>query len=128
MSQYVSAGSLLGAAAVGRLSYPLNTFGDMSFFTGSPPLNGILLRYAVLDVMAGTTEPVRIADLVEAVEARGNTIPERKGKHLSDALRTEHRRGRVRRVGRDQYVAVEIPSSTVRRARRALLDRRRGLR
>ncbi|MDW3219871.1 MAG: hypothetical protein R8F63_14750 [Acidimicrobiales bacterium] len=89
-----------------------------------PEVTGILLRYALLDVMHGVTQPTSVDEIVHAIERLGVTIPERKGKWVSDALRTEHKKGRIIRVGRNRYVGTEIPRSTRYRAKRAIRDHR----
>jgi hypothetical protein len=92
----------------------------------APELRGLLLRYAAILVMEGVTRPTSVGEIVEAIERLGVRVPERKGKWVSDALRCEHRKGRVRRVGRDQYIGgTSLPGRTRRRARRALADARR---
>ena len=92
----------------------------------APEVRGLLLRYAAILVLEGVTVPTSVAEIADAIERLGVRVPERKGKWVSDALRCEHRKGRVRRVGRDRYVGgVAIPEWTRRRARRALRDARR---
>lgn len=91
-----------------------------------PELSGILLRYAVALVMQGVTTPTSVAAIADAVEGMGVRVPGRKGKSISDALRWEHRNGRVVRVGRDRYVGgAPMPRSTRSRARKAIADARR---
>lgn len=87
-----------------------------------PEVTGILLRYAVIVVMHGVTRPATVGQIVDAIERLGVEVPERKGKWVSDALRTEHKKGRVIRVGHNRYVGTEIPRSTYYRARRSLRD------
>lgn len=94
--------------------------------TGGPELSGVVLRYAAVLVMEGVTRPTTVGEIVEAIERLGVRIPERKGKWVSDALRCEHKKGRVRRVGRNQYVGgLQLPDRTRRRARRALSEAQR---
>ncbi|GJM38174.1 MAG: hypothetical protein DHS20C19_15410 [Acidimicrobiales bacterium] len=89
-----------------------------------PEVTGILLRYALLDVMHGVAQPASIDEIVRAIEGLGVEIPARKGKWVSDALRTEHKKGRIIRVGRNRYVGTEIPRSTRYRAKRSIRDHR----
>ncbi len=91
----------------------------------SPPVTGLLLRYAVILVMEGVTTPVSVADIVRAIERLGVSVPERKGKWVSDALRTEHKKQRVIRIGRDRYVGgLPLSERTRRRATRAIVEAR----
>ena len=93
---------------------------------GGPELSGVLLRYAAILVMEGVTAPTTVGEIVEAIERLGVRVPERKGKWVSDALRCEHRKERVRRVGRNRYVGGQpLPDRTRRRARRALVEAQR---
>ena len=91
-----------------------------------PEVSGLLLRYAAILVMEGVTVPVRVSEIVEAIERLGVRVPERKGKWVSDALRCEQAKGRVRRVGRNRYVGgLSLSDRTRRRAHHALLEARR---
>jgi len=93
--------------------------------THSPPVTGILLRYAVILVMEGVTTPVSVADIVRAIERLGVNVPERKGKWVSDALRTERKKKRVIRIGRDRYIGgLPLSERTRRRATRAIVEAR----
>ena len=93
---------------------------------GGPELSGLLLRYAAVLAMEGVTRPTSVREIVAAIERHGLRVPERKGKWVSDALRTECRKGRVVRVGRDRYVGgMPLPERTRRRARRALGEAQR---
>lgn len=91
-----------------------------------PEVSGLLLRYAALVVMDGVTQPTSVAEITEAIERLGVRVPERKGKWVSDALRCEHRKGRIMRVGRNRYVGSDIPKRTRQRAMRAILELRRS--
>lgn len=89
-------------------------------------VTGILLRYAILLVMDGVTTPASVDDIAGAIQRLGVRAPERQGKWISDALRTEVRKGRVIRTGRDRYVAgVPMPNRTRSRARSAITEARR---
>ena len=91
-----------------------------------PEVTGLSLRYAALLVMDGVREPTSVQAIALAIERLGVRVPDRKGKWVSDALRCEHRRGRILRVGRDQYVGTRLAERTRRRAARQILDLRRG--
>lgn len=106
------------------MSYGLATFGRMFVPTIPPtPVTGILLRYAVLAVMDGVTRPATVGEIADAMERLGVRPPERRGKWVSDALRTEVRKGRIVQVGRNRYVAGLAPSERTRsRIRSALRE------
>jgi len=88
-------------------------------------LSGVLLRYATILVMEGVDRPTTVGEIVEAIEGFGVAVPERKGKWVSDALRCEQRKGRVRRVGRNQYIGgLALSDRTRRRATRAIITAR----
>lgn len=82
-------------------------------------LDHLELRYVLTDLVAGTPGRVwTVAELVRTVEGAGFRIPGRSSKTVSDLLRTEVSRGRLRRVGRGRYVVGSIPGATRRRIRR----------
>ena len=62
-------------------------------------LHGIELRY-VLAMHLAHNGPATIAEMVDALTQHGFGIGGRASKSLSDALRWEIGRGRVRRMGR----------------------------
>jgi hypothetical protein len=72
--------------------------------TGRTEVSGLLLRYAILAVMEGVTRPAGVREIADSIGRFGVRTPSREGKLVSDALRTEVRKGRVMRVGRDLYV------------------------
>lgn len=78
-------------------------------------LRGIELRYALTYELAHLDEPLEVDKLVEALEDRGFAVPGRASKTVSDALRWERRRGRVRRCGRGVYGPGTIPRATEHR-------------
>ena len=78
----------------------------------------VLLVLLVLILMSHAA-PMSVAALVTAVHGRGFRIQGRPGKVVSDQLRYELARGRVRRVARGVYVA-----GTVTRQARWRMQRR----
>jgi hypothetical protein len=76
-------------------------------------LVGILMR---------ARAPVTVADLVDAVEARGHEIGGRPGKVVSDALRWEVRHNRVARVDDDAYVVRPMSRQLRHRMRRRAVE------
>jgi len=85
---------------------------------GPCELLGIELRSFLVLQMRAAGGPVRVADLVDALDAGGFAVAGRTSKVISDALRWEVARGRVRRLGRGLYCQVgRIPRSTLRRMR-----------
>ena len=74
-------------------------------------LNGIELRYA-LTMYLLQHGPTTVRELVEAMEWQGFDISGRASKQVSDALRWERRRGRVRRLARGLYGPGYVPRAT----------------
>ncbi|MGO4442312.1 hypothetical protein AB4Z42_03050 [Mycobacterium sp. 2YAF39] len=74
-------------------------------------LLGIELRY-VLAVNLDIHGPASIFELIEQLDYQGFSIPGRASKTVSDALRWEMRRGRVRRIRRGVYGPGQMPRST----------------
>ena len=74
-------------------------------------LRGIELRY-VLTVNLALHGPATIPTLVETLEYQGFGFAGRASKAVSDALRWEVRRDRVRRLRRGLYGPGEMPRST----------------
>ena len=74
-------------------------------------LHGIELRY-VLAMHLAHNGPATIAEMVDALTRQGFGFRGRASKALSDALRWEIGRGRVRRMGRGVYGPREIPRAT----------------
>ena len=80
-----------------------------------PPLRGRALRFVLVDELM-RHEELTVAELVTAVVHRcGFDLGGRASKIISDALRWETRRGRVRRVGRGRYRFSHTARSTARR-------------
>jgi hypothetical protein len=74
-------------------------------------LQGIELRY-MLAVNLDIHGSASIYALIEQLEYQGFSIPGRASKTVSDALRWEMRRGRVRRLRRGVYGPGYMPRST----------------
>jgi hypothetical protein len=92
-------------------------------------LRGIELRY-VLTMHLFRNGHVSIAELVDALTAHGFDVDGRPSKSVSDALRWEVRRGRVRRFDRGVYGPGSMPRGTEHRIHQralALRDEARKL-
>ncbi len=74
-------------------------------------LQGIDLRY-MLAVNLNIHGSASIFELIEQLDYQGFSIPGRASKTVSDALRWEMRRGRVRRLRRGVYGPGQMPRST----------------
>lgn len=83
-------------------------------------LHGIELRY-VLAMYLAHNGPATVAELVDALGGQGFGFRGRPSKAVSDALRWEMGRGRVRRIGRGVYGPRHIPRSTEHRIHRRVL-------
>ena len=91
-------------------------------------LRGIELRY-VLTMHLARHGRSTIGDLVDALAFYGFGMDGPANKLVSDALRWERRRGRVRRIGRGIYGPGEMPRGTEHRIRqRELALRARAIR
>ena len=77
-------------------------------------LQGIELRYA-LTMYLLQHGPTKVDELIEALQWQGFEIPGRPSKHVSDALRWERRRGRVRRIAHGLYGPGFVPRGTEHR-------------
>ena len=86
-------------------------------------LHGIELRY-VLTMQLSQNGPATIIELIEALGRHRFFVRGRPSKALSDALRWEIARGRVRRLGRGLYAPGFIPHATEYR----IINRVRALR
>ena len=82
-------------------------------------IRGLRLRELLVLILLRHAAPMTVGALVAAVDARGFHIQGRAGKVVSDQLRYELARGRVRRAGRGLYVA-----GTVTRQARWRMQRR----
>ena len=74
-------------------------------------LQGIELRY-VLTMQLAHSGPATITEMMDALNAQGFCVPGRASKAISDALRWEMGRDRVRRLGRGLYGPRYIPRGT----------------
>lgn len=90
-------------------------------------LKGIELRYA-LTLYLAHHGPATIGEMTEALTGQGFRIHGRASKVISDALRWEMGRQRVRRVGRGRYGARYIPRSTEHRIHQRVLALREAAR
>jgi hypothetical protein len=77
-------------------------------------LQGIELRYA-LTMYLLQHGPTTVKQLVDAMEWQGFAVEGRASKQVSDALRWERRRGRVRRLARGVYGPGYVPRGTEHR-------------
>lgn len=77
-------------------------------------LQGIDLRYA-LTMYLLQHGPTTVDELIKALEWQGFEIRGRASKQVSDALRWERRRGRVRRLARGLYGPGFVPRGTEHR-------------
>ncbi len=75
------------------------------------PLQGIELRYA-LTLYLLQHGPTTVDELIKAMNWQGFDIGGRPSKQVSDALRWERRRGRVRRLARGLYGPGYVPRGT----------------
>jgi len=74
-------------------------------------LRGIELRY-VLTTSLAVHGPATVVEMVELIQSQGFAVVGRASKAVSDALRWEMRRGRVRRLRRGRYGPGQMPRST----------------
>jgi hypothetical protein len=86
-------------------------------------LRGIELRY-VLTWHLALHGRASIADLVEALAFHGFDVDDPAGKSISDALRWERRRGRVRHLGWGVYGPGCLPRGTEHRIQQRVLTLR----
>jgi hypothetical protein len=86
-------------------------------------LRGIELRY-VLTTNLTVHGPATIPAMVELLEYQGFTLTGRASKAVSDALRWERQRGRVRRLRRGLYGPGEMPRSTEQYIHKRVLELR----
>lgn len=77
----------------------------------SMTLTGIELRYVLTRALA-VCGPMTVAELVQELDRQGFTVKGRPTKAVSDALRWERRRGRVRRLGHGLYGPGYVPRGT----------------
>ncbi len=78
----------------------------------------IVWRYLLTDRITGPPARVwRVGELVDDLRAAGFALDDAPSRMVSNLLRTEVARGRVRRVGWGRYGPGTIPGSTRRRIR-----------
>ena len=70
------------------------------------------IRAAACIALRQERGPLRIAELVDAIERMGIPIPAPANKTVSDLLRCEVRRHHVRRYGRGRYLIDRLPRAT----------------
>jgi hypothetical protein len=90
-------------------------------------VEGIELRY-VLTMHLSQHGPATITEMIEALSWHGFCVLGRPSKAVSDALRWEMRRGRVRRLGRARYGPAYIPRGTEYRIHQRVLALRAAAR
>ena len=86
------------------------------------PARGIVLRSALVLVLLDRGGPTTVRELVSELGRCGVVTLGRPSKAISDALRWEVGRGRVRRVSRSTYVIDRVSRQTAWRMRRRLAD------
>ncbi|MDG4667416.1 hypothetical protein [Mycobacterium sp. 236(2023)] len=93
-----------------------------------PLLRGTDLRYVIVDHLF-RHGPKTIPDIIEDLRYHGFEIAGRPSKSISDALRWEVRRGRLRHLRRGRYGPADMPRSTEQRihTRAMTLRARAGL-
>lgn len=88
-------------------------------------LQGQELRWFLTVELARLGEPMRVRDLVAALQSAEFVVAGRASKVISDCLRWEIGRRRVVRLGRGIYRAsAHIPRTTLRRLRQRVLEAR----
>jgi len=95
---------------------------DTTTPTSNPPapnvsrrfVKGIELRY-LLTMELFDTGPASVRQLMSALQRRGFRMPGRMSKTISDSLRWERDRGRVRRLGHGRYGPGYMPRGTEHR-------------
>jgi len=92
-----------------------------------PLIRGLDLRSLLVLILLRQGRPMVVAELVAAVTASGFALAGRPGKAVSDALRWEMGRGRVRREGRATYCPGYVAKVTRHRMQsRVAQTRNRG--
>lgn len=90
-------------------------------------LHGIELRY-VLTMHLAHNGPATIGEMIEALTAQDFRVSGRASKAISDTLRWEMGRDRVRRMGRGRYGPRSMPRSTEHRIHQRVLALRAAAR
>ncbi len=81
-------------------------------------VRGYVLRCLLVTVLREASGVMSVGDLCDALASRDLTTPGRASKDVSDALRWEQQRGRVRRGGRGAYRLGPITRQQAWRMRR----------
>jgi hypothetical protein len=81
-----------------------------------------MLRYRLALILRDSGRHMTVVELIAALDAVGHPIDGRTSKTVSDALRQEIRRDRVRRVRRGTCATGSIPRTTVSWMRSILVD------
>ena len=84
----------------------------LAIYSADGLLSGMALRYALVVTLLDHRRPMDVAELVEQLRRDGYDVWGRPSKTVSDALRWEVRRGRVRRLGRGVYGPGTMARST----------------
>jgi hypothetical protein len=84
---------------------------DISTMTTPHRLEGIDLRYVLTQYLL-QHGPTTVDELIAAIRWQGFDVGGRASKRISDALRWERRRGRVRRLARGLYAPGSVPRAT----------------
>jgi len=74
--------------------------------------DGVRLRHVICACLLDEQTIMTVPEIVAEVEAFGLSIPGRASKTVSDALRSEVRKGRVVRLERSRYRTGSMPRST----------------
>ncbi len=91
---------------------------------GRPCLRGTELRYLLILILHRERRALTVGELVAAVARAGFDVLGRPGKTVSDALRWEVDRGRVRKPARGRYAIGTVCHQTRWRMRRRIARRR----
>jgi hypothetical protein len=79
---------------------------------GTKPLAGARLREAIVTLLAGSGRTMTVPEINRLLLAHGLRPARAPSEAIPNALRTEVRRGRVKRVGRGRYEALAALSWT----------------
>ena len=102
-----------------------STDGDVPIRAYPEHLYGLDLRYLLTDLICRPPHRIwAVKELVAELTSAGFQLGERPSKAVSDHLRTEISRGRVRRHGWGAYGPGSMPDSTRRRIRNRARQRR----
>lgn len=82
------------------------------------PVTGIVLRYALVVALHDHGRPLTVRQLCAILDRQRLAPSGRAGKAVSDALRWEVDRGRVRRTARATYAIGQVARQTIWRMRR----------